>query len=173
MSFKKFVVIPLIIAGLAFTIQIVDQLLSPIMPPCGNSGFGWIAFQAWAVYFLAGCDIKGGVKALVGYAAGIAGSIAIMTLGGIFGPLQFFAFPLAVGLVACALIFLERTTWWLSFIPAMFIGAGAFFAFMTYVDGATFMKATITELVYCLIGLTYGFMTVALRTAYEKGLSKE
>jgi hypothetical protein len=50
----------------------------------------------------------------------------------------------------------------------MFIGAGAFFAFMSYIPGATFTNAAITELTYCVIGLTYGFVTIALRTAYEK-----
>ena len=168
MTLKKFVVIPLIIAALAFTIQIVDQLLSPCMPPAGNFGFGWIAFQAWAVYFLGGCNLKGGIKSLFGYAIGISGSMLIMTMGGWFASLQFFAIPLAVAIVACILIFFERMTWWLSFIPAMFIGAGAFFAFMSYVPGATFANAAITELTYCVIGLTYGFVTIVLRTAYEK-----
>jgi len=169
MSLKKFVVIPLIIAVLAFFIQIIDQLLSPLMPPVPNNGFCWIAFQAWAVYFLAGCTIQGGLKALIGYAIGIAGSILIMTLGGAIGLLGFFAVPLAVGLVAFCLIFLERTTW-LNFIPAMFIGAGAFFAFMSYVSGANFVNAAITEMTYCVLGLTFGFVTVTLRTAYEKRL---
>ena len=169
MTLKKFVVIPLIVAVLAFFIQIIDQVLSPLMQPFPNQGFGWIAFQSWAVYFLAGCNLKGGIKALIGYAVGITGSIVIMTMGGWFAPLQFFSIPLAVAIVACCLIFLERTTW-LSLIPAIFIGAGAFFCFMTYVDGATFTNAAITEMVYCLLGLTFGFTTITLRTAYEKRL---
>jgi hypothetical protein len=170
MKLSKFVFIPLIIAGLAFTIQIVDQVLSPHMNPSGNNGFGWIAFQAWAVYFLAGCEIKGGIKALIGYAIGILASIIIMELAGVFGALGFFAVPLAVAIVAFSLIFLERTSWLTSFIPAMFIGAGAFFAFMSYVPGATYTNAAITEMVYCVIGLFYGFATVSLRTLYEKSV---
>jgi len=169
MSLKKFVVIPLIIAVLAFFIQIIDQLLSPLMPPVPNNGFCWIAFQAWAVYFLAGCNIQGGIKALIGYAIGVVGSILIMTMAGWFGGLGFFAVPPAVGLVAFCLIFLERTTWF-SLIPSMFIGAGAFFAFMSYVPGATFASAAITEMVYCVLGLLFGFITVALRSMYEKRL---
>ena len=167
MSLKKFVVIPLIVAVLAFIIQIVDQLLSPHMQPEPNNGFCWIAFQAWAVYFLAGCTVKGGIKSLIGYAIGIPASIVIMELAGVFSVLGFFSVALAVGLIACAMIFLERTTW-LNFIPAMFIGAGAFFAFMSYVPGATYMNAAITEIVYCVLGLIFGFTTILLRTAYEK-----
>ena len=167
MTLKKFVVIPLIIAVLAFLIQTIDQLVSPFMSPIPNKGFCWIAFQSWAVYFLAGCTLKGGIKAIIGYAIGIAGSILIMTMGGWFAPLQFVAIPTAVAIVAFLLIFLERTTW-LSLIPAMFIGAGAFFAFMSYVPGATFTNAAITELAYCVLGLLFGLTTIALRTAYEK-----
>ena len=169
MTLKKFVVIPLIVAVLAFCIQIIDQVLSSLMQPSPNQGFGWIAFQSWAVYFLAGCNLKGGIKALIGYAIGISGSILIMNLGNLFAPLQFFSIPMAVAMVAFCLIFFERTTW-LSLIPAIFIGAGAYFAFTSYVPGATFVNAAITEMVYCLLGLTFGFTTITLRTAYEKRL---
>ena len=171
MPLKKFVVIPLIIGVLAFLIQIVDQVLSPLMSPSPNNGFCWIAFQAWAVYFLAGCNIQGGIKALFGYAIGILGSIAIMELAGVISSLGFLSVPLAVGLIAFCLIFFERTTW-LNLIPAMFIGAGAYFAFMSYIQGATYVNAAITEMVYCVIGLTFGIITVSLRTAYEKRLKK-
>jgi len=169
MTLKKFVIIPLIIAVLAFLIQIVDQLLSPLMQPSPNNGFGWIAFQAWAVYFLAGCNIKGGIKALLGYGIGILASILIMKLAGVFACLAFFSVPLAVGLVAFSLIFFERTIWF-SLVPAMFVGAGVYFGFMNYVSGATFLNAAITEMVYCIIGLIFGVTTVVLRTKYEKSL---
>ena len=172
MSIKKIVVLPLIVAVLAFTIQIVDQLLSPVMKPFPNSGFCWIAFQAWAVYFLAGGNVKGGLKSLVGYAVGISGSILIMNMAGWFGSLQFFAVPLAVGLVACVLLFLGNAPWWISFIPSMFIGAGAFFAFMSYIPGATFTTAAVTEIVYCIIGLFYGWATLTLQPILEKWVGK-
>lgn len=171
MEIKKFAGIPVIIGLLAFLIQIVDQSLMQHVLPEGNSGFGWIAFQSWALYFLAGCDIKGGIKVFLGYIAGIVGSIAIISLGSAIPSLGFFAFPVAVGLVAWAIIFLERTTW-LSLIPAIFIGAGAFFAFMNYVDGATFTIAFATEMIYCVVGLIFGYVTVTLRTAYEAKVNK-
>ena len=172
MSLKKFVIIPLIIAVLAFLIQIIDQLLSPIMQPTPNNGFSWIAFQAWAVYFLAGCNIKGGIKALLGYGIGIFASILIMKIAGWFACFAFFSVPLAVGLIAFSLIFFERTNW-LNLIPAMFIGAGAYFGFMNYISGATYLNATITEMVYCIIGLIFGVITIALRTIYEKFVNKK
>lgn len=165
---KKFALIPLMIGILAFLIQALDQGLSPMMEPAGNTGFSWISFQAWAVYFLAGGTVKGGIKAFFAYAIGIGASILIMILGGAMTPvISFWGVPLAVGLIAFLVIFFEKVEW-LSLIPALFIGAGAFFAFMNYVPGATFANAAITELVYCAIGLLFGYVTVSLRVAYEK-----
>lgn len=166
MKFSKFIVIPLIIAFLAFTIQIVDQLVFKLVPPEGNVGFGWIAFQAWAMYFLAGCTIKGGVRTFLGYVSGIVASILIMEFGAAFAGLGFFGFPVAVFLIVVPVICLERIPWF-DFVPAVFVGAGVFFGFMSYVGGATYVKAGVTELIYCAIGLLYGVITVYLRTKYE------
>ncbi len=172
MSLRKFIVIPILIALLAGSIQVVDQLLHLKVEPVGNLGFGWIAFQAWAMYFLAGCDIKGGLRTLLGYVMGIIASIVIMVLGsGQFSALGFFAFPLAVFVVVIPVIFLEKVKW-LDFIPAIFVGAGAFFAFMSYVPNATYAIAAKTELIYCVLGLVYGFITIGLRGAYEKKVNK-
>jgi len=167
MKFSKFIIIPIIVAFLALTIQVVDQLLSGSMPVSGNVGFGWIAFISWAMYFMAGCTIAGGKKVLFGYIAGIIASIAIMVLGTTLAPnLGFFAFPVAIFIVVIPCICLERVPLF-DYIPALFVGAGTFFGFMSYVPGATYTNATITELAYCLIGLLYGWVTVLLRGRYE------
>lgn len=173
MSFKKFIWIPVMIAFLAFTIQIVDQLLHTAVLPAGNVGFGWIAFQAWAVYFLAGCDVKGGIKSFLGYLNGVIASILIMEIGAALTPIfGFFGFPIAVFLIVIPVISLERIPW-LDFVPAIFVGAGVFFGFMSYVPGATYSAAAATELIYCALGLFYGFMTVKFRVAYENSVKKE
>lgn len=166
MKFQQFIVIPVIVASLAFTIQVLDQLLAGFMPVAGNVGFGWIAFIAWAMYFMAGCTLEGGKKTFCGYISGIVASIAIMELGSALTGFGFFAFPLAIFVVVVPCICLERLPPF-DFVPALFVGAGTFFGFMSYVSGATYMTATITELVYCVIGLIFGWMTVSLRGRYE------
>jgi len=165
MKFQQFIVIPVIVAFLAFTIQILDQLIAGYMP-VANVGFGWIAFIAWAMYFMAGCNLEGAKKTFFGYISGIVASIAIMQFGGAFSGLGFYAFPVAVFIVVIPCICLERLPPF-DFVPALFVGAGTFFGFMSYVDGATYMSATFTELVYCVIGLFYGWVTVSLRGRYE------
>ena len=79
MTFGKFMLIPLFIAFQAFTMMVI----APFIPGADKVLLGapglitWIAFQAWAMYFLAGCTPKMGAKTLVGYAGGILASIAI------------------------------------------------------------------------------------------------
>ncbi|WP_413282703.1 DUF1097 domain-containing protein [Vibrio sp. MA40-2] len=166
MKFSQFIVIPFIVAFLAFTIQIADQLLAPMMPIAENSGFGWIAFISWAMYFMAGCNVEGGQKSFFGYVSGIVASIAIMEGGGALSSLGFMAFPIAVFIVVIPCICLEKVPLF-DFVPALFVGAGTFFGIMSYVDGATYLTATITELVYCVLGLGYGMVTILLRSRYE------
>ena len=84
MTFKKYLPIAFVIAVIAAALQCVDQLLSQNMLT-KYAGFGWISFQAWAVYFLGGCTVKGGVKAFFSYLLGIIASIAIFKLGGLLG----------------------------------------------------------------------------------------
>jgi hypothetical protein len=52
-------------------------------------------------------------------------------------------------------------------------GAGVFFGFMSYVPGATYTAAASTELIYCAVGLFYGFITVKFRGAYENSVQKK
>lgn len=167
MKSKQFIGIPLIVATLAFSFIVIDQSLSPILHPQGNSGFGWITFQAWAVYFLAGCDLKGGLKTLLGYATGLVMTILIFELADVVGNIGFFAVPMAAFAVVTAVIFTEKIPPF-DFIPAIFIGAGAMVCFLSYIDGATYANASLVILLYSAIGLLYGYFTVLFRTTYEK-----
>ena len=169
---KKFIFIPVFIALLAFTIQLVDQAICSLMPISPNTGFGWIAFQAWAMYFLAGCTVKGGIKTLIGYVTSILVSIGIMLLGGKLAGLGSLGVPAAIFIIVIGVKKKKKTHELISFIPAIFVGAGVFFAMMSYVPGATFGTAAAVEIIYCAIGLFYGFMTVSIRTWYENKLAK-
>lgn len=165
MKILKYLGGPLIIAILAFICQIVDQVLGPMMPI--GPTFGWVAFQAWAAYFIAGCDIKGGVKAFAAYIVGMVASIGIIAFGGQLGSLGFWAFPVAILILVVPTICTEKVEL-LNLTPIVFVGAGAFFAIMNYVPEATFTTAFISETVFCLIGLVLGFLTITIRGAYDK-----
>jgi hypothetical protein len=173
MTAKKFFGVALIISVLAACAQLVDQLIqgsgcSPTLLISG-AGFCWLAFQAWAAYFIAGGTIKGGVAALIAYAAGIVCSIAIIALGGWFakvGVPSFWATPLSLVILVIPLMYLERAK---VIIPLLFVGAGAFFAIWTFQPASptTYLNAACTELLYCLIGLAFGWVSVTLRGWWE------
>ena len=145
----------------------------------------WIAFQAWAVYFLAGCTPKGGVKAWIGYASGIAASIVIIELMGMPGIKSLpsvggmnLVMAVAVFLVVIPAIMSENLK---NMIPALFIGSGAFFGLTNWmaVDDpdmtgwALYKAGARAELVYCAFGLLFGYITVFWRGKYEASLKKK
>lgn len=166
MKIIKYLGGPLVIATLALICQVVDQILGPMMPI--GTTYGWVAFQAWAAYFIAGCTVKGGVKAFAAYIVGMVASIAIIAFGGqLSGSLGFWAFPISILILVVPTICTEKVDL-LSLTPIIFVAAGAFFGIMNYVPKATFETAFIVETVYCLIGLVLGYLTILIRGAYDK-----
>lgn len=148
----------------------------------------WIAFQAWAVYFVVGCTVANGVKAWIGYLTGILASIAIIKLTEVpfiqglpsVGGMNL-ALALAVFIVVIPAIMTENLK---NMVPALFIGSGAFFASLGHASLAgalnasnaagcqttTFLYAAQSELIYCALGLSFGFITVFWRGKYEASL---
>ncbi|WP_372712740.1 DUF1097 domain-containing protein [Ilyobacter sp.] len=172
MTKKEYIVGPIIVAAIAMAVQVIDQT-SILNVLAVGIGFGWVSFQSWACYFLAGCTPKGGIRTFNSYLLGCAASIAIMILGGTLSPiLGFFAFPIAILICVVPVICLEKAGEWFDFVPALFIGAGAFFGFMSYVPGASYLNATVTIMIYCTLGLIAGYLTILFRTKYELVLNK-
>lgn len=166
-----------IISVLAASLQILDQVLvenggiGPII-----AGGGWISFQAWAVYFLAGSTIKGGIRALIGYIIGIVASVAIFEVAGLFsGVGSFWNTPLSLVILVVPIIYLMNAPEMFNLVPAVFVGAGVFFGVMSYfpsvagafADGAgkweMYGLSALGELAYCVIGLLAGWLTITLQ----------
>jgi hypothetical protein len=173
MDFKKFIAIPVFIAFLAFTFIFIDQLISPHMPIPDNKGFGWVTFQAWAMYFLAGGTLKGGIRTFSGYVMGTLAAILIILIAGKFSSAGAWAVPLAVFIVVIPMCSAERAPALFDFVPALFVSSAVFFAFMNYIPGATMTSSAIIILTYCAIGMIYGVVTVNLRVLYEKSIAKK
>ena len=159
-------------ALLAFIIVCIDQLIKQYMPIGAESGFTYIAFVAWAVYFFSGCTLNGGIRALIGYVIGISFSILIMLLAGVFGaPDNFCAVPLGVFIIVFLVLYLEKVPW-IDLIPAMFVASGCYFGIMTYVPEATFGTSACVELIYGFIGLLFGWITITGKGYLEKVIEK-
>ncbi len=159
-DFVKYLPHPGIIAVLAFIIQFLTNLTPNLVT--------WICFQTWALYFLAGCNIKGGLKAAACYAIGILASMVIIEFGGSLSGLGQWAFPTAVGVIAFSVILLEKVPA-LNLIPALFIGSGAFFGWMSANgENATYAQAFGVVMGSCLFGMLFGVVTVWARTKYSE-----
>jgi len=173
MDFKKFIVIPVFIAFLAAGFIVLDQVISPYMPIADNKGFGWVTFQAWAMYFMAGCTVKGGARTFLGYVLGILSAILIIELAGILGSTGFWAVPLAVLVMVIPMCSMERAHSLIDFVPAIFVSSAVYFAFtQIYPATTTRTSIAITILVYTAIAMVLGYVTIRLRSAYEKMVAK-
>ncbi|MDR1828285.1 MAG: DUF1097 domain-containing protein [Methylobacteriaceae bacterium] len=167
---------PLIIAILAASMQAIDQFLASntIIKDLLPGGGAWIAFQAWACYFLGGCNIKGGIRAFVAYLCGIVISIGIFNGAGVLGGagFGFWAVPAILLPTVVIAITLERFDI-TSYVPALFVGAGAYFGIMGYIASqpgpyqGSFVAFGLVELFYCLFGLVWGYLTIVIRGAYD------
>jgi len=189
MTFRQFIIIPLFIAFQAF----VMMLITPYVPgnPLAIGGAGlltWVAFQAWAVYFLAGFApwndqekgpcLKMGLKSLLGYLGGIGCSITIFELNKVFACLNSstsWGLYISVFIAVIVVISFEKVPGF-NFIPTWFIGAGVFFALMTLAgnfrpanmnDYSWYAHLALAELVACAVGLLFGGVTVIFRGRYE------
>lgn len=184
MTFGKFIFIPVFIALLATSMMVLDLYKEPTL----RHFLPWISFQAWAMYFLAGCTLKGGVKVLLAYLGGAAASVAIMELAGVFSAWKLgqWAVPAAVFPVVVAVICAERVPGF-DFVPGWFVGAGVYFALITLADSKQlpglhglskwdqYTEAGLFLMVSCAVGQVYGVVTVFLRRRYEamaKGAGK-
>ncbi|MDF2590554.1 MAG: hypothetical protein K0S75_20 [Clostridia bacterium] len=159
------------IAALALIIQVIDQFTGTKMP-IGHAG-AWVAFQAWAVYFLGGCTPKGGLKGFIAYAVGITTGIIIFELAGALSFLgAFWCVPVAIFIPVIPVMCFERIKI-LDYIPAIFIGCGAFFGIMNYVPEATYASAAVYELFYCALGLIFGWIAIAGKVWIDKMIPLE
>ena len=159
------------VAFLAFIIVCVDNLLKGCMPIGSETGFTYISFVAWAVYFFTSGTAKDGIRAALGYLIGISFSIGIMLLAGVFSGAGFFAVPAAVFIVVFFVLYLEKLPW-INLIPAMFVASGCYFGIMTYVPGATFCTAATVEIIYGFIGLLFGWIAVTGNGFIKKAVEK-
>jgi hypothetical protein len=172
----------------AALVQCLDQALAAkkVLAPL-IAGGGWISFQAWALYFLAGAfnpnngpyGITGTLWILCSYILGIVAAILIFELAGALGKLKFFAVPVALVVICIIVMQLQLCPAPINYVPALFVGAGVFFAIMSYcpmvpgafAEGASkwsnYTKAAVAELVYCLIGCAAGFIIVWWATTYS------
>ena len=171
MSFRKFLFIPVFIALLATSMMVLDIFKEPTL----RHYLTWISFQAWAMYFLAGCTLKGGAKVMLGYLGGAVASVAIMELAGLCAQcgLGQAAVPVAVFIVVIPVISAERVPGF-NFVPGWFVGAGVYFALMGLYKFPgdpgkwdKYLQAGLYLMVSCAVGMVYGIVTVFVRKRYE------
>lgn len=141
----------------------LDQAIRGIMPIGSQGGWAWALFIAWAGYTFAGANPRGGARVVAGYLLGILMSVAILEVGEQLTHLGFFASPVAIVLVVSLILSVEKGPELISLSSAIFLSGGTFFATMSYIPNATYTTASISVMLSCLLGCTFGALTAAGR----------
>lgn len=138
----------------------------------GNYLVSWAIFQTWALYFFAGATPKAGLRAMVCYMLGVLASVLIFWLAGQLGPTNVVV-AVVGALVTFTVICMEKVPY-IDYIPAYFIGAGAYFALST-INGAHAVPSFQIQvmLITCLVGSLLGYATVFFRTLYANFLAQK
>jgi hypothetical protein len=157
---------------LVFILICIDQLICRFMPVGDNKGFVYLALVSWAVYFLSGATLKGGIDAAIGYVIGVIFPIVIVFLAGALSSIGFFAVPLAAMVVIFCVLFLEKLPGF-NVLAVCLCGAGCYLGVMTYVlPEASFGATTFIMLLYSFLGLAFGWLSVVGRGLIAKVFNK-
>ncbi|MEG2305611.1 MAG: DUF1097 domain-containing protein [Lachnospiraceae bacterium] len=152
----------------SFLLQLIDRLIGTHLVPGGHSGFVFIAFQGWALYFLLGSNIKGAVKGFCGYILGISFAIIMIALAGVLPGLGMLTIPVVALVVVPFMMYFEFAPWCISNVAVFFVGAGAFYGINSYVDGIKIWQSAGIVLLYCMFGLLCGWASIFFRKRFEK-----
>lgn len=180
--FSQFIGFPVFVGVQAFILLTMAPFI-PFTPAAMGSGLlSWAAFQAWAMYFMGGATVNMALKTFAGYIGGIIASVVLIELGGLLkglnGPTITWGTSLVVFFVAFLIICAERVPS-INFLPSYFIGSGAYFAIVTYVQRpdsvgvySWYFQVAVPLLISVVIGLLFGWCTVYFRVWYDARLKK-
>ena len=127
----------------------------------------FVAFQSWALYFLREhCEKRFKRLSWILYGDCIR-EIVMLKVGGMLGGLGIFAIPVTALIIVPIMMYFEYAPFYISDVATFFVGAGAFYGIYNYVDGITINRHSMIEMLYCVLGLASGWMTVLFRNWYE------
>ena len=129
--------------------------------------------MAWALYFLGGGTVLGGIKGFLSIMLGVIAGMVIVELAGLFSALGFWSVPLALFIPVIPVLCLERIKL-LDYIPALFVGCGAFFAIINYFPAndptweVKYVNVLLFEGFWGALGLLYGWISLQGKACINK-----
>lgn len=172
MKKSQYAVFAIFVGVQSFLLQLVDQLIGTHLVQGGHSGFVFIAFQGWALYFLLGSNVKGAIKGFLGYVFGILFAVIMIEMSLVLPNLGIWTVPLVALVIVPFMMYFEFAPWCISNVAVFFVGAGAFFGINSYVEGITMPQSAGIVLLYCVFGLLSGWMSIRFRSWLESKVFK-
>lgn len=176
MKTKNYVLYVVLLSFLAGIVDLVTNLIEGQELFGIPGSFTFITFTCWALYFLFGANLKGAAK---GYLSILSGAICAvfmfyLTFAFDITVKAWWAIPLAVFFVVLIMVPQEKIK--AINLAGVFAGTGLFFAAdaagaVTFLDAAgnfapfgvrSYAIGVAIEMLYALIGLTAGYLTIKL-----------
>ncbi len=173
MKMGKMLLYAVAIALLAAVVTLITDVLqgAGIITTAGSLTF--ITFISWASYFVFGANLKGAWSAFLGIIVGIVAAILMFVLVTQFAGqgmnVGIVAIPLAVFILVIFMLLCEKVPYFNN-VAAIFLGTGMFFGLMgtPEIGAKGYTLVFLGELLYVAIGFAAGWLTVAIRVAFEK-----
>jgi hypothetical protein len=165
MSFKRLFIATLIISVLAGAVMLLSNILQNFGIIATGAGLCFVSFIAWSCYFFGGGTPKDAVISWMSFIVGIACAILIFVCNTLFThfgwSVSYLALPLAVVIGVIPMCLAERFPVG-NRVPAVYLGAATFFGAMEIPSIAEkgYVIVAVGELLYAIIGLFAGFLTV-------------
>jgi len=165
MNVKKQLVYAVLTAILAGVVTYVTQAMSgwPIPASAGNA-LTFISFGCWACYFVCGCNVRGAINWVASMVGGIISAILMFVLTFAFiGSMGYLlAVSVAVTIIVIFMMFADRIK---LNGAGVFIGTAFYFALsacgaLTTFTFSDYALAGVAELIYAVIGLAAGWLTI-------------
>jgi len=165
MKTKNYVIYVFLLSLLAAIVDLVTNLIQTQAPFGITASFTFVSFVCWALYFLFGSNLQNGAKGYLSIFSGAVCAILMFALSGAFNMANWYAIPLAVFIVVLIMVPQEKIK--VMNLSGVFAGTGLFFAAagagaLPSFDVKGYAICLVTEMLYALIGLLAGWLTIKL-----------
>ena len=177
LPFHKYMGFPAFVGVQAAVLLTIAPFIPFTPEALGKGLMTWAVFQAWAMYFLGGATVKMAFKTMAGFIGGIIASVLLLEVGGLLSglnsPAVAWGTVITVFFIAFLIISAERVPA-IDFLPSYFIGSGAYFAIISYVQrpdsvgtSAWYFQIAGPLLIAAVVGLFFGWMTVKYKVWFD------
>ena len=167
MSFNRLFWSSVVIGILGGIVMLVTNIMQMHGFVATEAGLTFVSFIAWSCYFFSGATPGNAIISWLSFIVGIVCAIFIFLLTDVMAGMgldvMHLALPIAVMIGIVPMCLAERLPFG-NRVPSVYLGAATYFGMMGIpaVAANGFLMVAVAELVYAVIGLFAGFLTIKI-----------